>query len=144
MDASIHVSLPADRDGFISKKCPSCFGRFKVRTAIKNLEHCVYCGAGSSTGWCTEEQEAYILAVACEQGIGPLVEDFARELGQITAPDSGISFSAHLDGTVVPPKPVESHGPMRTFKSPCCGVRVKYDGMPLTLYCVACGNSSAS
>ena len=143
MGADIYVSLPADRDGFISKKCPSCTRRFKARTDIERLEHCVYCGASSSTGWYTEEQEAYILAVACEQGVDPLLEEFGRELGQIKGSGSGISFSAHFERTVVPPKPIESDTPMRVFTSACCGVRVKYDEVPLTLYCVACGNSSA-
>jgi hypothetical protein len=143
MAADINVSLPGDRDGFISKRCPSCARRFKARTDIERLEHCVYCGATSSAGWYTEEQEAYILAVACEQGVDPMLEEFGRELEQINVPGSPISFSAHFERTVVPPKPVESNSPMNVFTSACCGVPVKYDGVPVTLNCVACGNSSA-
>jgi hypothetical protein len=124
MGASIHVSLPADREGFVSKKCPSCTRRFKARTDIERLEHCVYCGARSSTGWHTEEQEAYILAVACEQGVDPLLADSGREQRQIDASGSGISFSTHFERTVAPPKPVESDTPMGVFTSACCGVEV--------------------
>ena len=76
-----------------------------MRTDIERLEHCVYCGASSSTGWYTEEQEAYILAVACEQGVDPLLEEFGCELGQIKGsgscivqcgfPEDGCATEAH-------------------------------------------------
>ena len=145
MRHEIRVTFPSDCDGFISKRCPSCIKGFKVQITDEgdtSLEHCPYCGAPSNDGWFTEEQEAHLAAV-CEQGLDHILESSDRDLEWIHAACSQLSLSTDSENTVVPPKPVESNQPMRIFSSPCCGEPVKYNGSPLTLYCVICGTGTA-
>src|SRR4051794_17454461 len=74
----IEVSFPSDGDGFIGQQCPSCAKRFKVRVddeSDHSANFCPYCGIQSDDGWLTEEQEAYAMGVASEQGVDPMLED---------------------------------------------------------------------
>ncbi|WP_165074796.1 hypothetical protein [Paludisphaera rhizosphaerae] len=144
------ISIPTDDDGFISQKCPTCSGLFKVKHgegSDKPLAHCPYCGAAGDD-WFTDEQRAYIEAAGrnfaldlVSSELEEMTRDFNREMprgGFITAE---MSFTPSPEEPL-PPVPAESNEPMPVALFECCNERIKHDGSSEVLHCVICGTAS--
>lgn len=83
----LSISLPLDIDGFVSRQCPACRGRFKWFDGERDdkpedvgdpdVYFCPLCGQTAPPDeWFTDEQVAYIRG----QVAGPAVDWVAREL----------------------------------------------------------------
>src|SRR5262249_43250368 len=61
----VHARLPLDADQFMSRECPSCARRFKVKPhelPLTKLAHCPYC-EHDGQDWSTPGQTAVIKAL---------------------------------------------------------------------------------
>lgn len=141
MEHAINFSFPADSEGFISQKCPSCRRHFKVRVKDKgrySLHYCPHCGSGSEEGFLTDEQKAYVHAIGAEQ-IGERVRaELARTLGQIMG-GGFVPVSEECQSSIIAHKPTESDTPMARYRSRCCREPVKHHPADSPQYCVVCG-----
>lgn len=140
MDHEVQISIPLDRDGFLSRQCPQCKARFKVKTRKRGSgahAYCVHCGFGPMEeweAWHTDEQRRYVDAV---------VEGHVEEMGYWLI-DLAVGRTAGPCALSSPrsnaaPEPVESDEPMTVFTAACCREPVKHDGSGGSLYCIACG-----
>jgi DNA-directed RNA polymerase subunit RPC12/RpoP len=142
MEERFQVSLSTDGDGYISQQCPTCSRRFKVKTndqGENSVNFCPYCGSESDNAWLTEEQQAYVMGIAAEKVIDPMLEEFSRELETMNQPGGFITVSGHFERSEKPAPPIESEEPMSVFTAPCCNESVKHDGSSTRFHCVVCG-----
>lgn len=139
------VTLSSDEEGFLSKQCPACRKRYKVKLEGEgehSLKHCPYCGSESASGWkgwLTVEQEKYVEATAIGHATGlaeKMLDDAFRGLKSFSVKRTSSSRRA------APQKPVESNEPMPIFVSQCCDEPVKHDGSSSGLHCILCGATS--
>ena len=62
----IRASLQCDEDGFLSRECPTCLGRFKapIKDGTVIGRFCPYCGHEGEGCWWTPQQLDYMRALA--------------------------------------------------------------------------------
>jgi len=87
------ISLPTDKNGFVSRRCPKCEGIFKIKPGTgmqgSNLPcRCPYCGwKNDMSEFNTPEQIEYAKSVAINKIMGALqrdVQEWGRELENST------------------------------------------------------------
>lgn len=79
------VTLRGDRDGFLSRECPSCARTFKravVRITAGELPspYCPYCATPNDDDWYTVEQRAYVQAAMERAAMKFATEQFTSML----------------------------------------------------------------
>ena len=144
------LSMPADRDGYISRECPTCIGRFKVPVSDGNatVHFCPDCGHEGENCWWTQEQVAFIQRAQAEM-VRPILEDFARDF-QSNSNDL-IQFKAELSPAIPAVAPTENDGGHEVYAFACCGAKAKLDaarlvdttGAPSPATCPMCGTTRA-
>jgi hypothetical protein len=147
VDERTTISIPADSEGFISRRCPACSKLFKVRYgqgSDQPLAHCPYCNTRGD-GWFTAEQRAYVEAVTQNfaQGVvGRKLDEMARGFNR-SVPRGGFITAkmTHKPSPrrPVPSVPIEPEEPMPVITFGCCNETVKHDGSTAALHCVICG-----
>lgn len=134
MGKTIQVELSTDEDGFVSKECPACHRRFKIRHgegSDKPLSFCPYCKHKGRNCWLTREQAAYLRAVASNHVLGPALDKLQRA--------SGRYLQVKVNRPRTPSKPIEPSEALPLAHFACCNERVKHDGKESRLTCVICG-----
>lgn len=140
------VSLPTDADGFISRQCPACNRRFKVRFGDGSMHpagYCPYC-AHADGSWLTDDQREYCKSAVNERVVRPMLDDFTRNISRMNRPGSLVRVSASVKHASPVLEPVESDQPMAIATFPCCGERIKHDGSTMKLHCIICGKVADS
>ncbi len=146
------ISIPADPEGFVSRKCPTCSKLFKIKLgegSDKPLSHCPYCNA-QGDDWFTDEQRAYVKASSvnfAQEVVGKKLEEMARGFNRRMPQGGLISMKMTHQSSPKrppPPKPVESEEPMPVAAFDCCDERVKHDGSTKVLHCIICGSPANS
>jgi hypothetical protein len=144
------LSLPSDEDGFISRECPTCLGRFKAPVIERSVavHYCPYCSHQGDDCWWTPEQLEFIQR-ASQELIRPELEEIAREFES----HSGglISFKADLSPSQPTIEPTEVNDASEVHTFTCCGTTAKLDasrltsldGSPTHPYCPMCGTLEA-
>jgi len=82
----IQASLRGDEDGFLSRECPTCLGRFKtpIKDGAISGRFCPYCGHEGEGCWWTPEQLDYMRALtlgAIQPEIDAAFEGFEKSGG---------------------------------------------------------------
>lgn len=143
---NISLALPADEDGFLSRECPTCLGRFKGEIVDGALEvhYCPYCGHNGDDCWWTPEQSAYVRSVAWRE----IIPEIDHMMGEIEQSSGGlIRVTAERSTPEGPVVPDECGGPEEFHVFACCGARAKLeerflatsDGGVGTPTCLQCG-----
>ncbi len=141
MEQHVKVSLSTDSDGFTSQECPSCHRVFKVvfgEGSGRPIGFCPYCGHAGQGCWWTQQQADYLTGVAGEKLVGPILDEFARDMKRLNRPGSLISFDVDVKRGSVPRQPLESEAIMAIVTFGCCGERLKHDGSQSQLHCIIC------
>lgn len=138
----ISVSLPLDSDGFLSRECPQCLGRFKVQPIEGDLspyQHCPYCGRVGEDAWWTPEQAEYLSSVAAHQLAPDVHKMFSDALSSSSRGGLiSISVSPRDPGPApVPPDEMDEGWAQRRYA--CCDATVKAPDIGLIVSCPICG-----
>lgn len=140
----MNVLLNTDSEGFISRECPTCSKRFKVKYTEeetgKVLSFCPYCGHEGRDCWWTQEQADYITALVSAKLVLPELEKSAQAMERATR-GGPIQFKAKVQSVAVPPAPIESDEPWPTKYFACCDEPVKHDATTDRVRCSICGKS---
>jgi NAD-dependent SIR2 family protein deacetylase len=123
---NIALTLPADEDGFLSRECPTCLGRFKGAIVDGSLDvhYCPYCGHNGDDCWWTPEQLAYARAIAMQEVL-PEIDHMMDEIAQSSGGLIKVTAERSTpDGPVVPD---ESGGPDELHTFACCGAQAKLE-----------------
>ncbi len=142
MSTSVSVVLATDTDGFVSQECPACSRRFKVVFAEGSgrlIGYCPYCRHAQQNCWWTQEQADYLAAAAGQEIVGPLLDDFVRQVNRMSRPGDFLRLKAKVEHDHPPSPPAETDSSMKSVRFECCGETVKHDGSRARLYCIICG-----
>ncbi len=148
---NISVALSADEDGFLSRECPTCLGRFKgaIINGAVEVHSCPYCGHEGDGCWWTPEQLAYMQSIALRE-ILPEIDGMMDKMEQASGGLIRITAERSTpDGPVVPD---EAGGPEELYTFACCGARAKLetqllatsDGSVGIPTCLQCGTLTPS
>lgn len=132
MENGPQVTLPLDKDGFLSQECPACERRFKVKPTHgtgRTIAYCPYCSHHGKDCWWTKEQAAHVSALAAKV--------MSEELNKGMKSVAGFTWSAGSP-IEVPPVPSESQEPSSQFDFPCCSEAVKISATA-SATCIICG-----
>jgi hypothetical protein len=104
-DNLIKVTIPTDENGMVGRQCPSfdCGQYFKLKpgTGLPIGDcGCPYCGTRAEAAeFSTPDQIEYAKSVAVEEVVGPMLEDFKRDIEALNRPsrNSLISLKFSVD-----------------------------------------------
>jgi hypothetical protein len=140
------ISFSTDEEDFISRACPECGTRFKVKvvngeTAISSCPFCKH----KDSRWETPEQIEYGKAFAAKEVLQPELAKLDRafkSLGRAGGPGLSVKVTGSMPDLKVPPKPVErtEEMPDRTSFA-CCGAVVRHAPVTRPGFCPACGEA---
>lgn len=137
----MEVSLPTDADGFLSRECPSCELRFKVRFgegSDEPISYCPYCGHNGQSCWHTPEQVRYFERVATNEFVIPEIKKLERKLSRSMKGMVQISKKASIPSSTTPP--METDEVLDILRFPCCNETAKlvqHDHH----FCLICGEN---
>ena len=110
-EVSLGMSLPLDIDGFLRRECPTCEREFKWLPSSDEDDveptpapdggyFCPYCAIQAPDGqWFTKPQVELAENAVATQVVGPMLEDFTRDLDSLGRRSGGfLSVSATYDG----------------------------------------------
>jgi hypothetical protein len=135
----MQVSLPTDKDGFLSQECPSCDQRFRVRFgegSPEPISFCPYCGHKGTDCWYTKQQIAHIQAIAAEQILGPEFKRLGQEIKRASSGLLKIDMKTDLPDAGKPP--IEADEALNILRFPCCNETVKLTRHD-KYFCIICG-----
>jgi len=135
----LQVSFPTDSDGFLSQECPSCEQRFKVlfgHGSEEPISYCPYCGYNGRQCWYTQEQVAYIQAVAANMVLAPELKNLERQLEG--ASKGFLKVDVKSNFSKPSPPPIETDDAFDILHFPCCNETVKATRHNRH-FCIICG-----
>lgn len=135
----MQVSFPTDSDGFLSQECPSCEQRFKVlfgHGSEEPISYCPYCGYNGRQCWYTQEQVAYIQAVAANMVLAPELKNLERQLEG--ASKGFLKVDVKSNFSKPSPPPIETDDAFDILHFPCCNETVKATRHNRH-FCIICG-----
>ena len=110
-EVTLGMSLPLDSDGFLRRECPTCEREFKWLPSSDDNDagatpspdggyFCPYCAIQVPDGqWFTKAQVELAENTVATQVVGPMLENFTRDLDSIGRRSGGfLSVSAKYDG----------------------------------------------
>lgn len=141
----IQASLPVDGDGFISRECPTCLGRFKAPISEGNIvgRFCPYCGHEGEGCWWTPEQLEYMRALA----INAIQPELDSAFGGLEQSNGLISITVDRSPPPAAVAPAEHDGGETRNRCSECGTEVKLElsrlltaeGASAPFTCLECG-----
>ncbi len=147
----ISITLPTDKNGLISRKCPNsqCGGIFKLKpgTGLKGTNlpcHCPYCGHKTNMSeFSTPEQIEYAKSVAINQMTNAIqkdLQDWGRELERSTK-NSFIKFSVDYKSH---PQPIRYYQEKQLETFVVCDVcTLEYAIFGVFAFCPDCGTHNS-
>ena len=153
----LSMSLPLDSDGFLRRECPTCEREFKWLHGSEGDEEvaqvrdggyfCPYCGVQAPpNSWHTQAQIALANNTVATEAVGPMLEDFGRDMGSIGRRSGGfVSATFKYD----PPErmdPLTEVDDMRRIDFSCHPsepVKV-LDDWQKEVHCLLCGTVTKS
>ncbi len=107
-EVTVGMSLPLDSDGFLRRACPTCEREFKWLAAADEEEEadapdggyfCPYCAIQApADAWFTTAQVELAETIVGREVIGPMLDDFSRDLKNIGHQSGGmIDFTVTRD-----------------------------------------------
>lgn len=154
-EVSVEMSVPLDSDGFLRRECPTCEREFKWLAATDDDEaadppdggyFCPYCAIQAPPdAWFTEAQLELAENVVAREVIGPMLDDFGRDLKNIGRSSGGfIDVSGSYD-TTDEMDPLTEEDDMRRVDFSCHpGEPVKVlDHWDSAVHCLMCGEPTA-
>jgi hypothetical protein len=146
---TISVPVDLDDDGFLRRECPHCEREFKWRPADDSEPmqaggyHCPYCNRqADQNAWFTKPQLEYVEAIAANEVVGPLLDEFGRSVDRINRSSSGM-ISARFERDDIPPavKPHEPNDMRRVdFKCHSKEPLKVLDDWTGQVHCLICGS----
>lgn len=141
------VEMPLDRDGFLSRECPTCKQRFKWHAdepdksaGSPSQYFCPLCGAAASPEcWWTQEQLDYAMGAAApeiDRAVHGALDDAFRGI-------KGVSIKPNRNASLdiaTPAPPEETDQGMVAVEPPCHPEEPLK--LPLSIshgYCLVCG-----
>lgn len=146
MSETISVTFETDAEGFLSRACSACDGRFKVvfgKGSAEPVGFCPFCDHLDEQ-WFTTEQAEYVQALIASTFVQPEIEKISRSLEELSRVGRGlaeVTMTESIDFSV-PPKPVERADdlPARTTFV-CCGETIRHESSTPPTRCVICGKA---
>jgi len=144
MKTDLEISLPTDSGGFITRECPECRKKFKVKyseakkeESSKPLSFCPYCGFRGDNCFWTDEQVEYIKKIAVSKVVGPMLDQFGKQLENTSNNFLKIeSFTKYPKHAIVPKESED----LRKFSFDCCKETIKIlENWDSNLFCIICG-----
>lgn len=101
-EVMLEMSLPVDADGFLRRECPTCEREFEWLPSSAEDEvdvvvpgdagyFCPYCGVQAPAGsWLTQAQAELAQNIAQRQVLGPMVQDFGKDMDRIGRSSGGL------------------------------------------------------
>jgi len=147
---TVKVSFEPDSEGFTSRACPECGGRFKIafgKGSPAPLAFCPFC-RHEGARWETPEQIEYGKAFAARQVVKPhfdRIDQSFRDLERAGGRHIKVKVTGKMPDLKVPPKPPErvSDLPERSTFA-CCGETILHDTATVPRHCVICGTAIAA
>lgn len=143
---TLTISFATDGEDFISRACPECGERFKIRLdeGEATVSFCPFCGRSGSR-WETQRQLEYAKAFAAKQVLEPelaKLDQAFRNLGSATG--GMVKVTGKMSELRVPPKPVEQTDDLQ-YRAlfHCCSQVVRHGPQTIPRYCIACGTERA-
>jgi hypothetical protein len=143
----IQASLAGDDDGFLSRECPTCSGRFKasIRDGSIVVRYCPYCGHEGAACWWTPEQLEYMRAIA----VGAIQPDLDAAFAKLPKLGGFISITVEQSTPEPPVMPAEQIGSEVRYRCGACLAEVKLEtprlraisGGYAPFTCIECGSS---
>lgn len=108
-EVTLGMSVPLDSDGFLRRECPTCEREFKWLPSpdgeAESTEppdggyFCPYCAIQAPDGsWFTQAQIDLAQSTVANEVVGPMLQDFTRDLGNIGRRSGGMfTVSASYD-----------------------------------------------
>lgn len=140
------ISFATDDEDFISRACPGCGERFKIKVdnGETTVSFCPFCGRSGSR-WETQRQLEYAKAFAAKKVLQPELAKLDRAFRNLGSDSGGlVKVTGKMSELRVPPKPVEQTEdlPLRAlFK--CCNQVVRHGAQAIPRFCIACQTERA-
>jgi hypothetical protein len=149
-EVSVGVELPLDADGFLRRACPNCEREFKgVYTSDPERAtpprdggyFCPYCGLQAPPdAWFTEDQVALAQNTVATKVMGPMLQDFARNLGRTSRRGFGVKVRFEPPEEMEPLIEADDMRRVDFVCHPTEPVKV-VDDWKNPIYCIQCGTT---
>jgi len=155
-DVTLEMSIPLDDDGFLRRACPTCEREFKWLPSTDDEEaidspevdhyFCPYCGVQApADSWLTEEQIALAHNIVEREVLGPMFDEFRRDMNRTSRRSGGIVSVSVEHSAPDELDPLSEPNDMRRVDFPCHPTEpVKVaDDWRNRVYCLLCGTPTA-
>lgn len=119
---TVPIAFRGDGHGVLSRHCPTCKSRFRIRADLGDPTYCPYCESEEGP-WLTPEQEHYCATVVHDTLLQPILAECNSRMP--------------LASTIATPPP-EVPLP-RVLRFPCCEEAVEHEEGWIFLCCICCG-----
>lgn len=140
--ARITINFESDEKGFVSRSCPACHGRFKIKPSESDpaVVFCPFC-KHKGTRWETPEQIEYGKGIAKQKVVQPALDKLSESFRKLGRGSGGvIRVSGSMQRIPTPRKPrerVEDMPNVVTFT--CCERSVRHGPDAAPGSCPSCG-----
>jgi hypothetical protein len=144
----ITVKFESDEEGFVSRSCPSCHLRFKIKPSESepSVVFCPFCKREGNR-WETPEQIEYRKGIAKQKVVQPALDRISESFRKLGRSGGGIRVKV-TGGTPripTPTKPRERLDEMReVFVFDCCQRSVRHSPGSKPTFCPTCGKPPAA
>lgn len=152
-EMALSMSLPLDSDGFLRRECPTCEREFKwlPSSGDDSVEaaappdggyFCPYCAIQAPEDqWFTTAQIELAQNMVATQVVGPMLNDFSRDLKRVGRRSGGFLSSSATYDAPDEMEPLTEADDMKRVDFGCHpGEPVKVlDGWDEPVYCLVCG-----
>ena len=142
----ITVTFDSDGAGFVSRSCPTCHRRFKIKPSAKEQPENTFCPFCRHQGgrWETAEQIEYGKGIAKQKVVQPALDSITKSFRALGRSGGGIrlKFSGSGPHVPTPQRPRERIEELPEVLSlSCCGRAVRHAADVKPTFCPWCGES---